>query len=203
VRTLKQVPIAITIIRFFLGPAFMVLYAPEGASTLLRLVLFGIIALSIFSDWLDGYAARRLNAVSTIGKLLDPFADALFCMLVFATFAWHGRMPGSWWVVGILIAREATITFFLRPLALQRGVVVAARMAGKVKTSFQFGLMITLLVRDFPQGWPFVLNLLRALAHMLAPVGAVIVVALSVGSLAVYIRDIARALKAQGANGAS
>ena len=199
---MKQLPIAITVIRFFLGPAFMVLYAAEGASVLLRLSLFGIIVLAIFSDWLDGYAARRLDAVSTAGKLLDPFADALFCMLVFATFAWRGRMPGSWWVVGVLIGRETVMTFFLRPFALRRGVVVAARMIGKVKTSFQFGLMITLLVRDFPEGWPLVLNLLRALARFLAPLGSGIVVVLSVGSLVLYVRDIARALKTQGAGNA-
>lgn len=196
---MKQLPLAITVIRFFLGPAFMVLYVAEGASVLLRAGLFGIVVLSIFSDWLDGYAARRLDAVSTAGKLLDPFADALFCMLVFATFAWRGRMPGSWWVVGVLIGREAVMTFFLRPFALRRGVVVAARMVGKVKTSFQFGLMITLLVRDFPEGWPLVLELLRTLARFLAPLGSGIVVVLSVGSLVLYIRDISRALKTQGA----
>jgi len=195
---LKQLPIAITVIRLFLGPAFMVLYVAEGASILLRLSLFGIIVLAIFSDWLDGYAARRLDAVSTAGKLLDPFADALFCMLVFATFAWRGRMPGSWWVVGVLIGREAVMTFVLRPFALRRGVVVAARMIGKVKTSFQFGLMVTLLVRDFPEGWPLVLYLLRALAGSLAPLGSGIVVVLSVGSLVLYVRDVARAVKTQG-----
>ena len=71
------------------------------------------------TDWLDGAAARRWNAVSTAGKLLDPFADALFCMIVFYVFARPHTSQGGGefvfhmplWGLGILIAREALVTF--------------------------------------------------------------------------------------------
>ena len=185
---------AITLFRFVLGPAFAVVYSSTDVGPDRQALAFFLMAFSIFTDWLDGFLARRWNVVSTLGKLLDPFADALFCMVVLAWFA-HVGSELPWAVVIILICREAITTFVLRPLALRRGVVMAARMIGKVKTSFQFGLMITLLVANLPGEKLFiVLQFLRWVALRLQYVGFVVVPALSVISLIVYIFDLRAAL---------
>ena len=150
-------------------------------------VLLLIIAVAIVTDWMDGFLARRWDAVSLAGKLLDPFTDALFCMMVFLVFARHELMP--MWLVVVLMSREALVTFVLRPLALWRGVVIAARMLGKYKTSFQFGLMVAILVWKIP-GVPLV-----AALRFLVQLGFYIVLMLSVASAAYYIADVTSALK--------
>lgn len=194
----RAVPLALTVLRFVLGPVFLAVYVSPRIPPGQTLLLFAIIVAAIFSDWLDGYAARRLNAVSAAGKLLDPFADALFCMLVFIAFARIGLMPV--WIVAVLICREALVTFVLRPLALWRGVVIAARMWGKVKTSFQFGLMIVVLVAHLPDtGLATGPAFLKRLAVFLEPVGFYSVLGLSLISLGFYIFDVTVVLgKARG-----
>ncbi len=138
-KVLRRLPLSLTVFRVLLGPAFLVAHSRLGQVW----VLFLIVGLAIVTDWLDGLAARRLQAVSVAGKLLDPFADALFCMIVFFDFAAHGLMP--WWILVILLCREAIITFILRPFALVRGIVVAAGRLGKTKTAFQFVVMLFVL----------------------------------------------------------
>ena len=146
-----------------------------------------MLAAAIVTDWLDGFLARRWQAVSLAGKLLDPFTDALFCMMVFLVFARHGLMPG--WIVWILIGREALVTFLLRPLALWRGVVIAAGMVGKYKTACQFGLMVAIIVWRIPN-----VPLANGL-HVLVQLGFYIVLTLSVTSAAQYCAAVASALK--------
>ena len=177
-----------------------VFYAPLEPATrnLIATVMFIVFAAT---DWLDGYLARKLNQTSSFGAFLDPVADKFLVCASLLVLVHLQR--ADVFVALIIIGREIAISA-LREWMAQIGASksVAVHMIGKVKTSFQFGLMITLLVRDFPEGWPLVLNLLRALARFLAPLGSGIVVVLSVGSLVLYIRDIVRVLKTQGAKGA-
>ena len=134
---LRLLPLSLTGLRLLLGPAFLMVSFERPA------VLAVIVGIAILTDWLDGLLARRLGVVSRAGKLLDPLADALFCMIVFVDFARHGLMAG--WIVAILIAREAVVTFVLRPVALRKGVVVAASPLGKVKTVLQFAAILLVL----------------------------------------------------------
>ena len=137
---IRRLPLLLTLLRFLLAPAFVVAYRCfDGA-----IPLFVIVGLAIVTDWFDGLTARRFGAVTSAGKLLDPFADGVFCMVVFADFAAHGRM--AWWMVIVLIAREALVTLVLRPVALWRGLVIAASVLGKIKTILQFfGMLLVLL----------------------------------------------------------
>jgi len=66
----RAVPLVLTVLRFVLGPVFLAVYVSPRVPPGRTLLLFAIIVAAIFSDWLDGYAARRLNAVSAAGKLL-------------------------------------------------------------------------------------------------------------------------------------
>ena len=83
---LKNLPNVITFIRIVLAPVIaFILWQPQSAYLgALGLALF---CFAGFSDWLDGWLARRLNTVSSVGRMLDPIADKLLiaaCLLAFA-----------------------------------------------------------------------------------------------------------------------
>lgn len=188
---LRTLPLSLTVVRVFLGPAFLLLHHRQADT--LWLVL--IVVVAILTDYLDGATARWWNAVSTAGKLLDPLADAFFCMMIFVDFALQGAL--AWWIVVILITREVFITFLLRPLALSRGTVMAAGMPGKVKTVLQFSAILVVLVMQWPVAakWPAFMTFLT----VIKPVVFLTVVALSVGSAAQYVWKVARNPRCPGA----
>ncbi len=86
------------------------------------------------TDFFDGYIARELDQITTLGKILDPLADK---MLVIAAFL--GLMISNSdyiWAIYIILVRELFITG-LRTVAVSEGMDIAASMAGKVKTVVQ------------------------------------------------------------------
>jgi cardiolipin synthase (CMP-forming) len=66
-------PNALTIMRIVLVPVFAVAFVMPGEIS--RIVAFLIFVIAGVSDWLDGFAARKLNAGSEFGRMLDPIAD--------------------------------------------------------------------------------------------------------------------------------
>jgi CDP-diacylglycerol--glycerol-3-phosphate 3-phosphatidyltransferase len=91
----------------------------------------GVFIAAMTTDWLDGRIARRRGHTSSLGTLLDPVADKLLVLSVLIVLIDQGVFP-AWMVVGI-VAREFLISG-LRLAALERGVVIAARDLGKLKT---------------------------------------------------------------------
>jgi len=181
----RNVPLMLTLFRFVLGPAFF--FSVEVGPWLMSV----IVATAILTDWLDGFLARRWKAVSVSGKLLDPFADALFCMMAFWA-CWRsplGILPG--WLFGVLVGREMLVTFVVRPLALLRGMVLSASMTGKVKTSFQFGAIVAFVVLQIEmfKDLPFLIWVVR--------LGFYAVLALSLVSAGIYTSKVVVALRAR------
>src|SRR5580698_1878325 len=66
-------PNALTILRILLVPVFAIAFVMPGDAA--RIVAFGVFFIAGVSDWLDGFAARKLNAGSDFGRMLDPIAD--------------------------------------------------------------------------------------------------------------------------------
>lgn len=102
--------------------------------------LFGAAA---FTDWLDGYIARRRGLVSMTGKFLDPLADKLLVMAVFCTLLAVGSLPV--WFVVLSLAREMSVTG-LRALAAGEGMIISAGWGGKWKTAFQLVGLVCLML---------------------------------------------------------
>ncbi len=101
-----------------------------------------VFVVAAFTDWLDGYLARRLGCETDFGKLMDPLADKLLVTAALIMLIPLGRVPA--WVCLIIIGREIFITG-LRGLAASTGKVVAADNLGKIKSNFQYygvGLLI-------------------------------------------------------------
>jgi cardiolipin synthase len=90
-----------------------------------------------WTDWIDGYLARRLNQVSELGKALDPIADRLLIASALIGGLIVGVLP-AWFGWG-LIAREALVGIVALTLAARRGGTIEVRYAGKVATFLLYG----------------------------------------------------------------
>ncbi len=107
-------------------------------ATVVALVLF---CVASFTDFLDGYVARKYNQVTDFGKFVDPLADKLLVTSALVLFVEQGALAG--WMVCVIIARELIITS-LRVVAANKGRVLAATWTGKVKTCVQIGGIIAI-----------------------------------------------------------
>lgn len=109
--------------------------------------------LAMFTDFCDGYFARRQKVVSDAGKIFDPLADAVFFVIIWTSLALAGAYPI--WFALPFIAREFVQHVYIRPSAAQIGVVLAANFWGKLKTLVQTLVLITICwLEFFPHYWP-------------------------------------------------
>jgi CDP-diacylglycerol--glycerol-3-phosphate 3-phosphatidyltransferase len=90
-----------------------------------------VFCLAMATDWFDGRIARRTGRTSSFGSLLDPVADKLLVLSTLIVLLDQDVFAA--WMVAAIVARELLVTG-LRLAALERGVVIAARDLGKLKT---------------------------------------------------------------------
>lgn len=95
---------------------------------LVAMVLF---VLASITDFFDGYLARRLKVVSSLGVFLDLTADKVFVAAILVAMVQIGLVPA--WIVFIIITREFLVTG-LRSMAAAKGTVIPAGIWGKQKT---------------------------------------------------------------------
>ncbi|MBR2507884.1 MAG: CDP-diacylglycerol--glycerol-3-phosphate 3-phosphatidyltransferase [Bacilli bacterium] len=134
------------------------LVVPTLGSTNINLVyfiVFIIFVVASFTDFLDGYLARKNNQVTALGKFLDPVADKLLInsMIIFLCVPNAisvGQINISVWCAIIFVARDIVVDA-LRFIAAQRNIVIAANIFGKMKTVFQMVAISFVLLN----GWPF------------------------------------------------
>jgi CDP-diacylglycerol--glycerol-3-phosphate 3-phosphatidyltransferase len=98
--------------------------------------------LASFSDFLDGYIARKYNAMTDFGRFVDPVADKVLVLAAFLAFVELKLIPA--WMVVLIISRELIITG-VRILASTKGTVIPASTEGKHKTVSQIVAIITIL----------------------------------------------------------
>lgn len=139
-----NLPNILTFLRISLIPVLVVLLLDPGPreSVLAALTFF----LACWSDFLDGYLARRRGISTPLGQLLDPLADKLIVMAALVMLATAGpepRVPG--WIVVLIVGRELAVTG-LRAIAVGEGIVLAADELGKYKMIFQMFALHGLLL---------------------------------------------------------
>ena len=133
----------LTLSRIFLAAIiFLLLLSPEGY--LLALVLFFLAGVS---DYFDGYLARKYNAVSQLGEILDPIADKILILFVLFGLAINLSSYLIGFIGAIVITREIWVGA-LRDLNARNGKSDATSVTflAKIKTSVQ---MLTLSVYLF------------------------------------------------------
>ena len=90
-----------------------------------------VFCVAMSTDWFDGRVARRSGRTTSFGSLLDPVADKVLVLATLVVLLDAGVFPA--WMVAAIVARELLVSG-LRLAALERGVVIAARDLGKLKT---------------------------------------------------------------------
>lgn len=131
-----NLPNQLTTLRLVLA---VVMFALISWDCFLLAFLFFVLAAS--TDWLDGYYARKYNLVTTLGRILDPFADKVIVCGAFIYLLAEPvlvRMPWGLraWMVVVVVGRELLVTA-LRSFLEQRGADFSAKMSGKLKMVFQ------------------------------------------------------------------
>ena len=125
----QHIPNILSLSRVVLAPPLIFLYFTKSfTAAVLALIL--LILLEI-TDALDGYFARRFKLVSDIGKIIDPFTDTVLHITLFSIFLYDGSMP--LWMYLVSLYRDM-LSMFLRILSAMRGIALAAKFSGKLKT---------------------------------------------------------------------
>ena len=91
-----------------------------------------VLALGGFTDWLDGYLARRWHQTSRLGQMLDPVADRLYILAVLLSLAARSIIP--WWLVAVLLAREVLIGLLVPALKTRGYSSLPVHFLGKAAT---------------------------------------------------------------------
>ncbi len=193
-------PNALTILRIVLVPLFVIAFVIPGDAA--RLVAFGIFVIAGVSDWLDGFAARKLKAGSDFGRMLDPIADKVLVavalmMLVaeglFTQIKPNGMLSLLKLVPALIILSREILVSGLREFLAGTKVSVPVTAVAKFKTAVQMlaigAMIMTPLADRFAPGVP-------SLTYALIAYGLVWVAAgLTVYTGVVYFRSGMRHLR--------
>jgi len=110
-----------------------------------------IFIVASFTDFLDGYIARKYNLVTVFGKFIDPLADKLLVMAALLLLTDKGIIP--MWITLIILSREFIVTG-IRLIAVGEGKVIAASKLGKYKTAFTMIALVILLLYPYASIFP-------------------------------------------------
>lgn len=145
----RQVPNALTVSRLVMAAALVTLLAmapPLLGTSGLQPAILGAVCLFVVAavtDALDGYLARKWNAISVFGRIMDPFADKLLVLgtvIMLATPAFEIAEGGqlvmaagfTGWMAVVILGRELLVTS-IRGVFESRGIDFSASASGKAK----------------------------------------------------------------------
>ncbi len=134
-------PNTLTVSRIVLTFIFIILIMQNGVIP--KMIAAIVFAIASFTDFYDGYLAKKHDMVSDFGKLMDPIADKFLILAAFVVFTIMGILP--FWMFFIIFARELLITA-LRLYAKTRGRILAAENLGKYKTVSQIFVTFYILI---------------------------------------------------------
>lgn len=138
-----NLPNKITVLRMIMVPFFVCFLLLTPTIEWFKWIAFVLFVIASITDWVDGSIARKYNLVTNFGKFMDPLADKLLVGAAMIGLTGLGIIPA--WITILLISREFVISGF-RLIAVEKGVVIAAGIWGKMKTVVQMIMICVLLV---------------------------------------------------------
>lgn len=151
---MKSIPNTLTVARIVLIPLFVAVYYLP--SIYAGWIAAGIFALAAFTDWLDGFLARKLNQTTRFGAFLDPVADKL--MVAVALVLLVGEYASFWMTFPalIIVGREILISALREWMAeIGKRTNVRVNFIGKLKTAVQ--MLAILILLSQPADWSLAL----------------------------------------------
>ena len=140
-----NIPNIISVFRIALVPLFLYLFLHKGDMVRAMLVFL----FAGLSDVIDGIIARKFNWISNVGKVLDPLADK--CMQIAALVCMGVSRFVSWWIVGVLIAKEFVLFVGALCALKKKRVYVQSDWYGKLATvAFYIIAVILVFFKDMP-----------------------------------------------------
>ena len=193
-----NLPNLITISRILLVPVFAVLFALPGTPA--RVIAFAIFCIAGASDALDGLAARKFNAGSDFGRMLDPIADKILVAVALMMLVSEGNFqqltldlsPGSGLrsllklVPALVILSREILVSGLREFLAGAQVSVPVTRIAKAKTTIQM-IAIGAMILD-PLAWKFLPENAAITYSTIAYIGLWVAAALTVGTGYAYFR---------------
>lgn len=154
-----NLPNKITIARICFIPIFVLIFYLDVLphNIFISTILFAVIS---FTDFLDGYIARKYNMITNLGKFLDPIADKVLVSTAYILILTKPDILKVLWAnnlvvifsgiaIALIMARELIVSGF-RMVAASANKVLAADKIGKIKTVFQIiSVLFLLLSGDF------------------------------------------------------
>ena len=122
------IPNVISFVRLATVPVFIWLFVSgfENAAVILY-------AAGAWSDFFDGYIARRTDSVTELGKLLDPLADRIFIAALVIALVVRGTLP--WWVALVILGRDLLVLSFFPYLERRKIQRISVNRVGKAATA--------------------------------------------------------------------
>ena len=142
-KEIMTIPNLLSLFRLILIPVYVVMYL-NATEPVHYYIAGGILAVSCLTDLVDGQIARRFNMISTVGKVLDPFADKLtqftlaICLAV--------QFPVVWVMVCLIFVKEI-FQLIAGIIAFRKGKMLkGALLAGKICTTILFLSLIIMVL---------------------------------------------------------
>ncbi len=146
----KKLPMMITMSRMLFVPVIVGFLIPDQVWMNLTAALL-FMAASV-TDYFDGFYARKYNAVSNMGKFMDPIADKVLVTSILVMLSAAQKIDPL--MVIVILARD-TLIGGLRSVAAADGIVIDAKSAGKWKTALQMVAIPAVMIEDILWGIPF------------------------------------------------
>lgn len=146
----KQLPMVITLSRIFLTPA--IVYSLSVESFWWDIFSAALFMIGSSTDYFDGYYARKYNAVSNMGKFMDPIADKILVSCILVMLIPLERIDP--YMVMVILARDLLIGG-LRQVAAADQIIISAQASGKWKTALQMVAIPAVIVGEKAWGIPF------------------------------------------------
>lgn len=134
------IPNQLTLLRILLTPLFIFLILKKSVT--MQLIGTGVFLIAAFTDWYDGWYARKFGVITRWGQFMDPLADKILVASALIVYAKLGYV--LWWMITVIIARDFIVTA-IRIYALTTGSPVITHVLAKWKTALQMFTILLIL----------------------------------------------------------
>ena len=138
-----NVPNVLTFFRLLLVPLLVAVLLTRFEGW--EWVGLGVFLIASFTDFLDGFLARRRKEITPLGQILDPAADKILISSAFISLVELDLAPA--WMVVIIVAREFAVST-LRTFSATQTLVIPSGFSGKLKTVTQMVAISLLIIQS-------------------------------------------------------